>query len=493
MNMKKLVGIMGVAFLGSVIGIAAFTLVVKPEVKYVQEAQVPSAVLTSLPSPNMEMADFRLAAQSSVDAVVHVTSTKFYEQNEYRNMREFFFDDPSGKKKVPKSGFGSGVIVSPDGYLVTNNHVIKDADEISVKLNDGRILEAEVVGTDPNSDVAVLKVKEKNLPYLVFGDSNELQLGDWVLAVGNPLSLQTTVTAGIVSALARDIDIIGTEYRRNRYGQVQRVSNPLAVESFIQTDAAVNQGNSGGALVNLRGELVGINTAIASQTGGYTGYSFAIPASIAKKVMNDIIEYGTVKRSALGIRISDVTEKVMKTENLSVSKGALVTDVVEDGGALKAGIKAGDVIVGINGSSINSGSQLRDNLFLFGPEDRIEVIINRKGKEKAFMVELSELNLGAPLAGDSQFWNWLGAELEALDAEDLERMDIPYGVRVKELKNGVLKENELPEGFVITDINKQKVDEVEDVKRIINSIEKGGVFIEGILPNGKYDYFTFRK
>jgi len=484
---------MGIAFLGSFLGILAFSLLMKPEVKYVQQVPESSVHLTSLPSGGLENADFRLAAQLSVDAVVHVTSTKFLEQNHYGNMFEYFFNEPSSKEMVPRSGYGSGVIVSPDGYIITNNHVIKGADEIKIKMNDGTMLDAELVGTDPNSDVAVVKVKAENLHFLTFGDSDELQLGDWVLAVGNPMSLNTTVTAGIVSAKARDINIIGTTYKRDRYGRVRQQIDPNAIESFIQTDAAINPGNSGGALVNLRGELVGINTALASQTGAYSGYSFAIPSIIAKKVMKDIIEFGKVKRAALGVTISTVNADFAEQEKLDVSYGVYVSDLTAKGGAVSAGMKKGDVILAINGYQVESSSQLQEQVMKYSPGENVQILVDRKGTEKIFAVELKDHNSNSIMVSSSEFWEWLGADIVNLDEEDLERMDISHGVQVKNLSDGILKKNRIPEGFVITEINKVKVSDKQDVRRIIESINRGGVFIEGVLSNGRYEYFTFRK
>lgn len=494
MNMKKFVGIIAIAFLGSVLGILGFSLLVKPEVQYVQQAQEPSAHLTSLPSGGLETADFRMAAQLSVDAVVHVTSTKFLEQNHYGNMFEYFFNEPSSKELIPKSGYGSGVIISPDGYIITNNHVIKGADEIKIRMNDGTMLDAELVGTDPNTDIAIVKIKAENLHYLTFGDSDELQLGDWVLAVGNPLNLNTTVTAGIVSAKARDIQLIGTKYKRNRYGQVVGVErDPNVIESFIQTDAVINPGNSGGALVNLRGELVGINTALKSPTGAYAGYSFAIPSIIAKKVMMDIIEFGEVKRAALGVTIITVNPDFAKKEKLDVKSGVYVSDLNVEGGAALAGLKKGDVILSINDHYVLSSSQLQEQVMKYSPGENVQILINRKGSEKVFTVELKDQNSNSIMISSSKFWEWLGADVVNLEEKDLERMDISHGVRVENLKDGVLKRNRVPENFVITEINKIKVDDKQDVRRILESIKKGGVFIEGILANGRYEYFTFRK
>lgn len=490
MNMKKIVGILGIAFLGSILGVVAFSLMVKPEVRYVQQPAEPEVKFATLPSGSLENADFRHAAQMSVDAVVHVTSTQILEQTQYGGMFDYFFNEPRNKEK---RGYGSGVIISADGYIVTNNHVIKDADEIIIKLNDGTLLDAELVGTDPNSDVAVVKVKEKNLPFMVFGDSDELQLGDWVLAVGNPLSLNTTVTAGIVSAKARDIDIIGTTYQRLRNGRLRRIRDPNAIESFIQTDAAVNPGNSGGALVNLHGELVGINTAIASQTGAYSGYSFAIPSIIVQKVVNDIIEFGEVRRAALGVSIIQVDQELIENEKLDVNNGVFIKELTEDGGALHAGIKKGDVLMAINGRVVPTISQLQEQLMRYGPGEKVDVRIDRSGSSKTFTVELKGHDPNAMTVATAEFWNHLGAELENLSDEDLERMDITHGVKVKKVTGGIFGKKNIPEGFVITEVDRHKVSTKESIKGIIERKKEGGVFIEGILPNGRYEYFTFKK
>ncbi len=491
--MKKIVGILGIAFLGSILGVVTYSLLVKPEVRYVKQDQPTPVQFTSLPSSGLETSDFRMAAQMSVNAVVHVTSTKFLEQGRYRNIWEYFYNEPSSTESIPREGYGSGVIISADGYIVTNNHVIREADEIKIKMNDGTELEAELVGTDPNTDVAVIKVKASDLPYLTFGDSDELQLGDWVMAVGNPLSLQTTVTAGIVSAKARDIGIIGTTYRRDRMGRTIPVRDPNAIESFIQTDAAVNQGNSGGALVNLRGELVGINTAIASQTGAYSGYSFAVPSIIAKRIVSDLIEFGKVKRAALGVTIRTVDAESAEKDNLKVKNGVYIEDLAVDGAANKAGLKKGDVIVAINDKPVGSGSELQEQVLRYHAGEVVDVTVDRKGTTKEFSVKLKEHEQNALNVSASEFWTWLGGELEELSDKDLERMDIESGVKVVKVNGGIFEKIGLPAGFVITDINRTQVENKDDVEKIIRGVEKGGVFIEGVLPNGKYEYYTFRK
>jgi Do/DeqQ family serine protease len=491
MSGKRIFGILMIALAGSIIGVLVFSIFVKPEVKVVQSSSPTPVHFTGIPSGSFETEDFRLAAEQTVHAVVHVTSKKFLEQNQYRNMWEYFFNEPSGTKRVPKTGYGSGVFISPDGHIVTNNHVIEGYEEYQVKLNDGRVLDAKLVGSDPNTDVAVLQVKQRDIPYLTFGNSDNLHLGDWVLAVGNPFNLYSTVTAGIVSAKGRDMNLIGSN-ARDPFGRLDRERMANAVESFIQTDAAVNPGNSGGALVNLKGELVGINTAIASRTGYYSGYSFAIPAVIAKKVVEDIIEYGSVQRAVLGITIQTVTADLAEKEKLDVSQGVYVDDMNEDGGANNAGMKIGDVIVAINGKEVTSSPELQEQISRYRPGDVVDVRVDRFGDRKVFEVELGAIDPGARRVGEAEFWAIIGADLEQLDEKELERYDLRNGVRVKKLHDGQFKASGMPEGFIITRINRANVSDVQDVKDYIQQID-GGVFIEGVLPNGRYEFFTYKK
>lgn len=491
MNGKKIAGVLVIAFIGSIIGVLAFTLLVRPEVKVVQSTSPANVQFTGLPSGGFDNADFRMAAENSVHAVVHVTSTKFFEQSQYNNIWEMLRDEPSGSRRIPKTGYGSGVIVSPDGHIVTNNHVIEGFEEFTVKLNDGRVLDAKLVGSDPSTDIAVLEVEERDLPYLTFGNSDDLHLGDWVLAVGNPFYLYSTVTAGIVSAKARDIDIIGSS-SRDRYGRPDRDRIQNAVESFIQTDAAVNPGNSGGALVNLRGELIGINTAIASLTGSYSGYSFAIPAIIAKKAADDIIEFGSVQRAALGVTIPVEVEKLSEKDKKKTQLGILVQDLTVDGGANAAGIEPGDVILSINQKNVKTFPELQEQISRYRPGDEVDVEVDRNGSRKEFTVKLSPHGSNSITLQAAEFWASLGADLEKLDERELERYDIPFGVRVTKLHKGQFEEAGMPEGFIITRINKAAVRSVEDVKNYIARVN-GVIFVEGVLPNGQYDFYKLKK
>ncbi len=320
--------------------------------------------------------DFTQAAERSVEAVVHV-KTKYYRQQQYVDpFYQFFFGRPQQSQQPSAMASGSGVILSNDGYIVTNNHVIEDANEIEVVLNDKRTFAAQLIGTDPNTDLALLKIEATDLPTIEIGNSDDLRVGEWVLAVGNPFNLTSTVTAGIVSAKARSINILNSD---------------MKIESFIQTDAAVNPGNSGGALVNTRGQLVGINTAIASQTGSYAGYAFAIPTAIMQKVVADLRQYGTVQRALLGIRMLDITQQVKDQLSLESMEGVYVGEVISGSAADKAGMKAGDVIVQVDGRPINASSQLQEQIGRKNPGDQITILVRRGHRSVSLQVTLTAL------------------------------------------------------------------------------------------------------
>ena len=497
MKGKNIISMLLIAILGSVLGIVIYSTVVKPKTIIVQSNAPTPVVNTSLLPSGVPVSDFRLAAEKSIHAVVHVKTTSTVRGYRYESPMDWFFGEPRSYRQQ-QTGFGSGVIISKDGYIVTNNHVIEGSDQIEVTINDGRVIKAELVGRDPSTDVAVIRIKADNLQFLEFGNSNELQVGDWVLAVGNPFNLQSTVTAGIVSAKGRgDLNIIGNN--RNPSRSQGQSSSIQGIESFIQTDAAVNPGNSGGALVNLQGELVGINTAIASQTGAYMGYSFAVPVSIAKKVVDDLIEFGEVQRAGLGIQGGTVNAQFADENKLKVNQGVYIQDLLQDGGALAAGMKVGDVIVDIDGTKITSMAGLQEQIGQRKAGDKVKVIVNRKGDEKQFTVALKPLDPGARTIGSAETWNYLGADLEKLSDKELEKINslsdkinIKSAVRVVRVKEGKLKSAGVPEGFIITHINRAEVAEPDDVIQLINRIT-GGVFIEGVTPNGRYDYFTFKK
>jgi len=492
MKAKIIVGLVLMAIAGSLIGVIVYSSLNKPKTIVVQKESALPVQFAGYPGSTMAAPDFRLAAEKSVHAVVHVKTVTNYKQIGYDNFQDWIFGTPKTfNREIP--GYGSGVIISSDGYIVTNNHVIENSNSIEVTLNDGRIMKAEIVGRDPNTDVAVIKIKENNLPFLTFGSSIDMQLGDWVLAVGNPFKIGTTVTAGIISAKGRN-NIIGNT-RRNQFAQEDPETDRSIIESFIQTDAAVNPGNSGGALVNLSGELIGINTAIASQTGTYVGYSFAIPSAIAKKVVNDILEYGQVQRVVLGIQGGSVVQELIEQENLKVNQGVYVSDLTEEGGAAAAGLKSGDVIVALDGKKISSMPDLQELISPHRPGDKVSVTVNRKGDEKNYQVTLKTESGNTKTIGSAEFWAYLGADLEKLSEKELQKYDIAYGVKVVKLHEGKLSAAGVPEGFIITDIDKSyRINNVQDVR---NAIERHTgskpVLIEGVMPNGRYAYLTFDK
>jgi Do/DeqQ family serine protease len=457
--------------LGAFLAVFAYTrFFEKPQVITIQDTQAMRyANLPAVGEGNLP--DLTAAAEIAVHGVVHIKTQSMRGGWSSGNPILDYF----GYRQEPQlaRGFGSGVILSQDGFIVTNNHVIEGAQNIMVVLNDNREYEARLIGADPSTDLAVLKVEEENLPYLRFGNSDNLRLGEWVLAVGNPFDLTSTVTAGIVSAKARNIGINQEEY---------------SIEAFIQTDAAVNPGNSGGALVNQRGELVGINTAIASRTGSYAGYSFAVPTSIVRKVVDDLKEFGSVQRALLGVVIQTVTSDVAKENNLDKIEGVYVDNVSENGAAKEAGIRSGDVIIGVGSKKVNTNAELQEAVSQYRPGDDVKVTVKRNESEKQFTVTLRNKLGDTGIIRSDQLV--LGAELEALTANEKERLRIDRGLKVSKLGNGKLSEAGVTEGFVITDVNKRPVYEVNELKRIIAS-SRGGILIEGIYPNGEPAYFVF--
>jgi Do/DeqQ family serine protease len=393
----------------------------------------------------------------------------------YRNpIYEFFYGDRY-REPEPVLGFGSGVIISDDGYIVTNNHVVENSEKISITLNDKREFDAKLIGFDPSTDLALLKINANDLPHIEYGNSDNLKIGEWVLAVGNPFNITSTVTAGIVSAKGKNLGIIQDNYR---------------IESFIQTDAAVNRGNSGGALVNIRGELVGINTAIVSPSGGYAGISFAIPVSIVQKVISDLIEFGAVQRAFLGVTISEVTSNLVKEKGLDKIEGVYVTDVRAGGAAKTTGIAAGDIILKINDVDVSSPAELTEQVNRYRPGDKVTVLIKRNGKTKQFEVTLRNLQGDTKVVKSATYDTILGAKLVELDSNEKKELGIGNGVKVSELSTGKLRAEGVREGFIITRINNKSVETVEEVRKILES-SKGGIYIEGIYPNGVVAYYAF--
>ena len=487
--MKKVLIVAGIVVASAVIGAGSATIITKNSRKNSQNepkvieriVEVGSAGVGShfTNYQSSEYPDLTYAAENAVQAVVNIEVTQVVQQSQ-RGFDPFleFFGFPQGysqRDAVPrerKSG-GSGVIISPDGYIVTNNHVVENASKMRVKLYDGRLLDATLVGTDPTTDVALVKVDGKNLPSLPFGSSDDLRLGEWVLAIGSPFDLQSTITAGIVSAKARNLGAIPNEYR---------------IESFIQTDAAVNPGNSGGALVNTRGELVGINTLIKSATGVYMGYSFAIPSSIVKKVAMDLKEFGLVQRALLGVQYSEITEEFLENfgEEYGIKEkgGVYVRKVVEDGAAEAAGIKEGDIITTVDGITLDNRTNMSEIMSRYRPNDKIKISVKRDGKVKHFDVTLRNKAGKAELLdrGHVDAAESLGGLFAEINDKTKKELKVDYGVRVVEVNSGgILAKARVKQGFIITHINERPIRKVSDLNRITSEITS----IDGVYPNGR--------
>ena len=422
--------------------------------------------------------DFVAAAERTVEAVVHVKTTAERVQNYYNPFNDLFFGRPSTPEKFEVEGSGSGVILTEDGYIVTNNHVIKGAKTIVVTTSNNDEYEAELIGADPTTDIALLKIEGNALTKVDVANSDKVRLGQWVLAVGNPFNLTSTVTEGIISAKGRDINIIDEQ---------------SAIESFLQTDAAVNPGNSGGALVNTAGELVGINTAISSRSGSFEGYSFAVPANLMLKVVNDLNEYGRVQRAFIGINYNEVTAALSEELNLEVNKGVYVANVISEGAADDAGITKGDVIINVNGKSIVSGADLTEALGQRRPGEKLSVVVNRSGKNKAFEVVLkNKLGTTEMLTKEEELLRNFGAELEELSSIDKRRLGLRYGIRVSKILGGRFQKAGIPKDFIIVKLNNVYVENVESFDRLVRQFNPGDcVLIQGFEPNGKANYYAF--
>ena len=443
----------------------------------------------------VQSTDFTAAAENTINGVVSIKSyatPRGYSQGGNGGFFndpffEYFFGSPnSGQRrqqqqqqpKQQQMGLGSGVIISSDGYIVTNNHVIDDAERLEVTLNDNRTFDATVIGSDSMTDLALIKIDAKDLPVIPMGDSDALKVGEWVLAVGNPFGFTSTVTTGIVSAKARSI------------GSATHSGRPMGIEAYIQTDAAVNPGNSGGALVNLHGELIGINTAIYSQTGNYAGYSFAIPTSIVKKIASDLRQFGTVQRAVLGIGISDLTNEIAKEKDITaVTKGVYVGSVSDRSSAKEAGITEGDVIVKINDVVTDNVAQLQEQVSKYRPGDKIKVSYIRDNKP--FTVEVKLLNTqGTTNMTKASDFTDLGCAFKKVDDSTLKHLGISNGVKVVDVRSGSFRDAGVREGFIIYSINDTRVSTPEDVEKIYKSIMKGNgdekvMILRGLYPTGK--------
>ncbi len=445
--------------------------------------------------------DFTQAAAAAIPTVVHIktkTNAKVVNNNLPQQKNPFsdlFGDDlldqlfgnrggGGGRQRIlPERAMGSGVIISDDGYIVTNNHVVAGSDEVTVTLSDRKTYTAKVVGADPSYDLAVIKIDAKNLPFMLYGNSNTAEIGQWVLAIGYPLYLDATVTAGIISAKARSLGL-----NRDKTG-----GREMAVESFLQTDAAVNPGNSGGALINTSGQLIGINSAIASPTGSYAGYSYAIPVNIVKKVVNDLIKYGSVQRGFLGARFMDaglMSDEQKKANKIPLSvDGIYITDVTKDGAAIGAGIKAGDIIRKINGIDVTVGSELQEQLSNFRPGDKVKVTYSRNGSDKTVEVTLKNSAGNYDIVKPAAMIDKLGAELETLDPKKAKDLGLSGGVVVKKINDGALNDQtRMRDGFIITKVNGKEVKTLDDLKNQIGS--QSDITISGFYPgyNEPFEY-----
>lgn len=468
--MKKILTIVLFSALGGAITLGAYkSFFEKPQYVIEQNGiSKPSTVKTNFTSATigaMENTDFTIAAEKTLNSVVHVKNTMYKTIKD--PFAEFFYGQGNGTRQYSQVGTGSGVIISMDGYIITNNHVINKATDIAVTLNDKKEYKAKIIGTDPTNDIALLKIEAKNLPYVTFGDSDFIKVGEWVLAVGNPYNLTSTVTAGIVSAKSRDLDGNGS------------------VDSFIQTDAAVNPGNSGGALVNTRGELIGINTAISSMTGSFVGYSFAVPSNIAKKVVEDLMEFGNVQKAILGVVGGELDSKIAENLDLKNTQGFYISEVSENSGASKSGLKAKDIIIQLDGVKISTYADLTGFLRTKRPNDKVQVTYIRNGIEKNTQVTLTKNEVSKV--------SQLGLELKNVDKSELKKLKIENGVKVTSISNKELMSYGVKNGYIILAINNQKVYSVDDVNDMIAAKSSNQVMrIEMLNLNGEMERYIFR-
>ncbi len=477
-QLKKSLSVLLVAAIGGITSVAVYKQLEQKQESYKQETAPVKMVNYSGNNVPVNI-DFTSAAERTVPAVVHVTTTFSYQP-----VNNGLFFDPFNfwGQQMPRQeqqSSGSGVIITDDGYIVTNNHVVENAEKVEVTLDDKRKYTARVIGRDPSTDLALIKVDGKQLPFVPYANSDDIKVGQWVLAVGNPFNLTSTVTAGIVSARGRNIHILNDK--------------PFSIESFIQTDAAVNPGNSGGALVNTNGELVGVNAAIASNTGSYTGYSFAIPSNIVRKVTKDLLEYGKVQRGFIGVSIKDIDQKLAEEKDLKTLKGVYITGVTDGGAAEKAGIKEGDVITKVGNATVSSTNELQEQIGSLNPGDNLNITVLRGSDEKTFPITLkdnAERTASVNSATSAGVINALGAVFSDVSDKDKKQLGINGGVKISNLEAGKLRSAGIREGFIITAIDNQKIASTADLQEVL-ATKKGGVLMEGIYPNGMRAYYGF--
>ncbi len=480
MKAKYVFGSLIMAVLGATISLFVYTRFIDKDIPAVShdssavETQAARALLTSFQMQEGQV-DFTYAAEQTVHGVVHVHTKTMMGAQADNPILEWFYGDRYSKPREV-SGYGSGVIISNDGYIITNNHVIEGAENVEVKLNDNRIFQAKIVGSDPSTDIALLKITADNLPFIKYGDSEQLKLGEWVLAVGNPFNLTSTVTAGIVSAKGRNLGILEGDYR---------------IESFIQTDAALNVGNSGGALVNTKGLLVGITSAIYSPNGAYAGNSFAIPVTIVKKVVDDLKQFGQVQRAIIGVNIRDINSEDAEKFNLDKVKGVLITGTIDNGSAEEAGLKANDIILNFDGVEVNTVAELQEQVGKHRPGDKVSLAYLRSGKQSNVNITMKNVagNTGvvtAETATDVVF----GARLAKLGSSDKNSFDTDYGVKVIEVNDGKFRDLGIRKGYIILNVNGKKVNSPSDVRQYTNN-ESSLKSIGGIQSDGTIFSYQF--
>jgi len=499
--MKKIASVFLIAAIGGITSLGLNHFLVEKNQNQIQTSQLayqPPAKLVNMPGSVPENnVDFTTAADMSVHAVVHVKTTypmnanqnQFYMYDPFRNL----FGGQMPKQEAPMAT-GSGVIVSGDGYIVTNNHVVDGADKVEITLNDKRSYVADIIGKDPTTDLALLKIKETNLPFMNYGNSDDVKVGEWVLAVGNPFNLTSTVTAGIISAKARNINVLGSG-NSNPYSNGNEEAkglNSSTIESYLQTDAAVNPGNSGGALVNTKGELIGINSAIQSNTGSYTGYSFAIPVNLTRKVVADLLEFGEVQRAFIGVKLQDLDSKLAKEKSINEIKGVYVFSTIEGGSGDEAGIKEGDVITKVDDVNVNNVPELQEQVGRHRPGDKVNVTLKRNNQEKVLTVELKNKNGNTAVVEKPkvEVVSALGATFAEVTDSDMRKLNIQNGLRIAKLGAGKLLSAGIREGFIITSVDKKKINSIDDIKASLEN-KKGGVLIEGVYSNGMRAYYGF--
>ncbi len=504
--MKKIGLTVLTAFLGGAMAIGGYKLIEDHATSSMSFEDRQKVYFANNPMPSTVSStgnvDFTEAAAAVTPAVVYIRTT--YSSSSQDSQMEQMFGQMFGQRQrqvAPQRASGSGVIISTDGYIVTNNHVVDKADKIEITTNDKRTFQAKVIGTDPNTDLALIKINATNLPIVKLGNSDDARVGEWVLAVGNPFNLTSTVTAGIISAKGRNINIIGSEennddseanpFGMRMRGQQQDAAPKLnkGIESFIQTDAAINPGNSGGALVNTKGELIGINAAIASHTGSYEGYGFAIPVNLAKKVLNDIQKFGSVKRGYVGVSFQELSPDAAEALHLNTTVGLYVNELVAGGGAEQAGLRKGDIITKVNGRAVTESSDLQETVGRLQPGDKINLTVLRDGSEKNFAVtlkaEAAATRTVASTKSAEELYNKLGASFQPLSTEQKSRYRVNSGVVVTQIRPGKMFDQlGMEPGSVITSINKTAINSSADIDKAITNIKDGFLVISGMNPDG---------